>query len=283
MSWLSESQDRLPLTWWKGQPIYLAAILAIGGVASMIVTAVLMAAIGSIPAALIFTWSNIADHYRIWTPLTYVLINPPDLMFVITSFFFWRFGEQVERHLGRRVFVKLVVCLALLPPLLLTLIAVTGLRYWPAIGMGQLEFAVFVAFATLYPRAQISLIVVTIEAWIMAGILVGVSALTHLAYHNWPGLFVLAGDVLFAYGYMRYEQGHWHLPTLASLKRRFQRETPRDDASMEPREKSSAVGDAESKVDDILEKIHREGIQSLSDEERRIMEKASEKLRKSGS
>ena len=40
-SWLPESQDNLPLTWWKQHPVYLAAIIALVGAASMALTAVL--------------------------------------------------------------------------------------------------------------------------------------------------------------------------------------------------------------------------------------------------
>lgn len=285
MSWLPESQDRLPLTWWKGQPIYLAALIALGGVASMIATALLMAGDDDVLEALIFTFANVADHGRLWTPLTYVLINPPSLMFVLISYLFWSFGEQVERHLGRRAFVKLIVGLILVTPLLLSLVALTGPRAWRAIGMGQLEFGVFLAFATLYPRAKISLILLTIDAWILAAVLVGVSALGSLAMRDWAGLFVLAGQVLFAYGFIRYEQGSWSLPSLASLKPRPKlrlEKKPRVSESSRSTKAGKATSDVslEEQVDQLLEKIHRQGLQSLTEEERRIMEKASESLRK---
>lgn len=284
MSWLPESQDRLPLTWWKGQPVYLAAILAIAGVVSMIVTSLLMAADNGIVPRLIFTFGNVVDRGWLWTPVTYVVVNPPSIFFILTSYFFWRFGEEIERHFGRRVFVKLVVGLMLVTPLLLSLIAFAGPREWPAVGIGQLEFGVFLAFATLYPRAKMSLIIATIDVWIMAAVFVGVSALSSIASRNWAALFILAGQVLFAYGYIRYEQGRWTLPSLSFLKmkrnpepaRRLPVPKPKPAAAKSPRV------DLEEKVDAILEKIHREGLQSLTEEERRTMELASETLRKDG-
>lgn len=284
MSWLPESQDRLPLTWWKGQPIYLAAIIAIAGVVSMIVTSLLMAAERDVISRLIFTFSNVVDRGWLWTPITYILVNPPSLFFILTSYFFWRFGEEIERHFGRRIFVKLVVGLMLVSPLLLSLIALLGPRDWPAIGIGQLEFGVFLAFATLYPRAKMSILIATIDAWILAAVFVGISALTALASRNWAALFVLAGQVLFAYGYIRYEQGRWTLPSLSFLKmkrnpepaRRLPAQKQKTAAAKSPRV------DLEEKVDAILDKIHREGLQSLTEEERRTMEQASEILRKDG-
>jgi membrane associated rhomboid family serine protease len=285
MSWLPESQDRLPLTWWKGEPVYLAAVLALGGVASMIVTAVIMAADGAMLSRLVFSFANVVDNGRIWTPLTYVLVNPPSIWLVLGSYFLWRFGEQVERHLGRRVFVKLVCGLVLVTPLLLSLVALVGIREWAAAGIWQMEFGVFLAFATLYPRAKLSIIIATIDAWVMAAILVGISELGDLAARNWPGLFVLAGQVLFAHGYMRYEQGRWTLPDFAFLKRRPRLHVVRGDDAPRQKERGSKTRGpgGHEQVDAILEKIHREGLQSLTEEERRVMEQASESLRKRGS
>jgi hypothetical protein len=213
--------------------------------------------------------------------VTYVLVNPPSLWLLITSYFLWRFGEAVERHLGRRVFVQLVIGLILVEPLMLTLIAlVGGPRDWPAVGIWQMEFGVFIAFATLYPTAKLSLILFTIDAWIMAAAIVGISALSSLAARDWAGLFMLAGMVLFAYGYVRYEQGRWALPSLSFLKRRRNSGARRRNVSPEEREDASAPRDShEDRVDAILEKIHREGLQSLTEDERRVMEKASERLR----
>lgn len=283
MSWLPESQDRLPLTWWKGHPIYLAAIIALGGVASMIVTTVLMAAGGGVINSLVFSCANVLRGW-IWTPVTYVLVNPPSLLFLLTSYFLWRFGEEVERHLGRRVFVQLVAGLILVEPLMLTLIAlVGGPRDWLAAGLWRMELGVFVAFATLYPTAKLSLILFTIDAWIMAAAIVGISALSSLAVRDWAGLFQLTGMVLFAHGYMRYEQGRWALPSLSLLKRRRNSGGKRRNASSEEQDDASVPHDSrEDRVDAILEKIHREGLQSLTDDERSVMEKMSERLRGRG-
>jgi membrane associated rhomboid family serine protease len=202
MSWFPASKDHLPLTWWKGHPVYLAAYVALGGVATMVVTTLLMAANPVLLQYLVFTFAGLVEDYRVWTPLTYVLVNPPSLWLVLTSYFLWRFGEDVEKFFGRRIFVKLLVVLVLVTPFLLSLIGLIGFRDWPAMGIYQVEMGVFLAFATLYPRAQISLILFTIPAGVMAAIIVGVDVLQNLAGRNWPGLFVLAGQVFTAYGFV---------------------------------------------------------------------------------
>ena len=198
MEWFPESKDNLPLTWWKQQPVYLAAVLALGGVASMVLTALLMALNQRSIGYLVFSVDNVAQDWRVWTPFTYVLVNRPGLMFLLSSYLFWSFGEAIERHLGRRSFVKLVLSLVLVTPLLLGLLALFGPRGWSAEGMGHLEFGVFLAFAALYPTARISIIILTIEAWVMATAIVAVDALSCLSRIDWAGLLILAGQVAMA-------------------------------------------------------------------------------------
>jgi membrane associated rhomboid family serine protease len=282
MSWLPESQDRLPLTWWKGQPVYLAAMLAIAGAASMVLTALIMAANPAALPSLVFSFSNAFERGFLWTIVTYAFVNPPSIWLILTTYLFWRFGEEVERHLGRRVFVKLLVALLLTSPLLLTLAGLAGARDWQAAGLGPLEFGVFLAFATLYPHAKISLIIVTIEAWVFAAILVGVGVLSDLAARNWVGLIVLAGQVLVAHGYTRYEQGIWTLPQLVPKRPKPAQKTKPHARARKPDASPQNEAPLAEQVDTILEKIHREGLQSLTAEERRIMDRASESMRNGG-
>lgn len=260
-SWLPESQDRLPLTWWKQHPVYLAAILALAGVASMIVTAVLGY---DLIAHFVFTFDSAFRQFHFWTPLTYVFVNPPSLWLVIGCYLLWNFGEAVERHLGRRSFVSLLLLLLFVSPLVITLFGLAGLRGFSCAGLMQLEFGVFIAFATLYPRAKISLIIVTIDAWVMAAIFVGINVLGSLAARDWASLLLLTANVSTAYAYIRYEKGELKLPSIPK---------PAPKSNKPTKSKTPAV-------DDILDKISRHGMQSLTAEERRILDQASEEMKR---
>lgn len=271
MSWLPESKDHLPLTWWKSQPIYLSAILALIGVASMIPTAILGPHIASY---FIFSYPGLLE-LRLWTPLTYVLINWPSLWLLLGCFMLWRFGEAVERHLGRSSFVRMLVILLLVSPLLVTVAGLLGSQRGCS-GITALEFGVFIAFATLYPRVQISLIFFSLEVWVLATAYVGIYALSALAARDWISLMTLMGQVGTAYAYIRYEQGALTLPAMPdfSAKRTEPTSRPRSSSTTttaKPKKRSPAV-------DDILDKISREGMQSLSAEERRILDQASDDL-----
>jgi membrane associated rhomboid family serine protease len=260
-SWLPESKDHLPWMWWKERPVYLAAIMALVAGASMIITA----AWGT-PwiAHLAFSFDSAFHQFQLWTPLTYVLVNPFNFLTLFGCILLWNFGEAVERHLGRRSFFRLLLLLLLAPPLLITLLSFVGIHGFECMGIAQLAFGLFIAFATLYPRAKISVIILTIDAWVLAAVFVGLNALGSLAARDWSSLLLLTANVGTAYAFIQFEKGELKLPSLPKPA---------------PKAKKPAKSSKPS-VDDILDKISHQGMQSLSAEERRILDKASEEMKR---
>ncbi|OYW28452.1 MAG: hypothetical protein B7Z47_05760 [Chthoniobacter sp. 12-60-6] len=261
-SWLPESKDHLPLTWWKQHPVYLAGIIALVGVVSMVVTAVLGY---DLMGHFVFTYDSAFRQLHLWTPLTYVFVNPPSLWTLIGCLLLWNFGEAVERHLGRRSFVRLLLLLLLVSPLLITLFGLFGGRGFSCMGIMQLEFGVFIAFATLYPHAKLSVIILTIEAWVLAAVFVGLNALSSLGARDWSSLLLLAANVGTAYAFIRFETGTLKLPSLPKPS---------------PKTKKPAKKSSTPTVDDILDKISHQGMQSLTAEERSILDKASDEMKR---
>ena len=283
MTWFPESQDRLPLTWWGQRPIYLSAMIAIGVGVSMILTAVGLAAFGThLINAGIFTASSVVQHLRVWTLLTYVLINPPDIWLLLTAFLIWRFGESLERHLGRLVFVKLLFLLVLVQPVLLIVLGFAGAGDRPLVGVSGVSFGLFLAFAALYPTAQISLIIVTLEAWMLAAAYVVVAALAALAGRDWTGLLLLAVEVATAVGYIRYETGSW-TPSFRLWRKTKPQAAPRNIARTSKKTRSAESSTSSSEIptreviDAILDKISRTGITSLTADEKHKLEQASKR------
>jgi len=272
-SWLPESKDHLPLTWWKTHPVYLAAIIALVGVGSMVLTAVLGY---SMAWYVIFNYEGAFQHLRLWTLLTYVLFNPPSFWTLIGCVLLWNFGEAVERHLGRRAFVRMLLVLLLASPALISLLGLLGVRGLVCAGIMQLEFAVFIAFATLYPRTKLSLFIISIDAWVLAAAFVAISALGSLGARDWSSLLLLAANVGSAYLFIRFETGALKLP---SLPRRAP-QSPRPAQKTAKAAPKSSSGSSTPTVDDILDKISHHGMQSLSAEERRILDKASEEMKR---
>lgn len=277
-SWFPESKDHLPLTWWKQHPIYLAAVVALAGAASMVVFAILS---GKIMAEwLAFTVPGAFQEWHVWSVLTYLLVNPPSLWFLLSCYFLWSFGEAVERHFGRRTFVRLLLALTLVPPLLVTLLHFLGMRGLACAGMMTLEFGVFIAFATLYPRAKINVIVLSFDAWVLAAIFVGINVLQDLAFRDWMGLIMLLANVGTAYVFIQNEKGELRLPAMPKMS--FAKAKV-SQAARRPAVKTASPAPTrkqEPSVDDILDKISHQGMHSLTAEERRILDQASEEMKK---
>lgn len=259
-SWLPESKDHLPLTWWKTHPVYLAAIVAFVGAASMVVYALL--GVGVLETYAAFSFNIAFREWHVWTLLTYPLVNMPSLWTLVGCYMLWNFGEAVERHLGRRAFVRLLIVLLLSSPVFLTLL---GMHNGLCAGIQNIEFGTFIAFATLYPRAKINILIITLDVWILAAIFVGINALMLLALRSWVPIVLLAANVGTAYAFIRLETGALKLPTLPKRPAQPKKPAPKSNTPT---------------VDDILDKISHKGMQSLTAEERRILDKASEEMKR---
>ncbi len=280
-SWLPESKDHLPITWWKGRPVYLAAIVALAAAASMVMFGILGAIVGAqaLAAWFAFDFASLRE-WRLWTPLSYVLVNPPSLWTLIGCLLMWNFGEAVERHFGRRAYVRLLLLLVLAAPAMITLLHLAGVRGLAAMGVGSLGFGMFVAFATLYPQAKINLLIATVDAWVLAAVFVGINVLQALAFQNWSSLLLLMSNVGTAYVFVRFEKGELKLPVIPRPSFNTPAAQPRTGSARVARTPARPAKPKQPSVDDILDKISHQGMHSLTLEERRILDEASEEMKR---
>ena len=260
------SGNTSPLTWVGNFPVYASTVLAAVHAAMMVVTALFMAfGAGTwILATFGFSSSRVLGSFAVWQFATYAFIHPPDLWFLLEIYLLVVFGKEIESFLGRSAFLKLYAMLLLLPPLVLTAAALAG---FPSIYVGSsaLHFGVFIAFATLYPTAQIFF---SIQARWIALTLLAVSALQCLAYSRMTDLGVLLLDAAAAFATIKILSGNWvlELPARSSHLR-----------VVEPaREPRPAVPIAS--IDAILEKISKSGMGSLTAKERAQLERARTEL-----
>lgn len=269
-------EQQQPLLWLRGHGIYATHFVVLVLVVSMLFTTLMMA----LRAGFWFAWlpfdSAAVLQGQAWRILSYGLVNPPTLGFVIDMLMIVWFGRELEKFFGRRLFLTLYGSLYLLPPLLFTVIGL-----WQPMGLAgqQGSFALFVAFATLYPNAV--LLFNLLAKWV-ALVLVAIYTLMFLANRDATGLLALWSTVGFAHGFVRVHQGRWSLPSLAAWRRRraernFQVLPPpstRADRAPDP-----ATGTLDE-ADALLEKIARSGIASLTAKERKTLELARAELLK---
>jgi hypothetical protein len=185
------------------------------------------------------------------------------------------FGREVERFIGRRAYIALYIVLLITPAALLT---VWGLWQRSALaGSPALHFGIFVAFATVYPRAELFLRIMT--KWVVL-ILAAVYTFQLLAYHAWSDLMVVWTSIGAAFLFIEMHGAGPELAWWDALKARF---SPRPKFHVVPKmrsDRSTEPDDVSASIDPILDKISKFGIGSLTASERRQLDRERERLLK---
>ena len=185
------------------------------------------------------------------------------------------FGREVERFLGQRAYIALYLILLLLPPAVLTL---WGLWVPTAMaGSSALHFAIFVAFATIYPNVELLLRIMA--KWI-ALILAGIGTLSALAAHDWQALVALWTCIGAAFLFIEFRGAGPELAWWSNVKARI---GPKPKIRVLQRthvRRAVEPDDVYASIDPILDKISKSGIGSLTAKERRQLNRERERLLK---
>lgn len=203
----------------------------------------------------------------LWELATYGLLHSPlDLMHLIGNLLvLYFFGTMLEEELGPRRFFLTYVASQLLGALVFLAAGWAGMPSGPAIGASGACYGVMLATATLFPDRRVTLIVVPLTLRWLAIIIVAVTVFAALLQlkqgtSGTAHLIHLGG---LAYGYVAVRTGLIRKDPVEALEhRRAMKEVER-------------VQSDEARVDDLLAKISREGIGSLSNRERDFLKKAS--------
>jgi len=268
------SDEHRPVMWLRGHPVYAAHFIVLVFVVSMLVTTLLnLFGLGQFLNGLVFSSGQVLRG-EVWRVVTYGLRNDPILPFVIDMAMIVWFGREVERNFGRRTFLVFYGILYLITPLLFTLIGV-----WRPMGLAGESgaFAIFVAFATLYPGAPVFFNL--LAKWV-ALVLVGIYTLIALNNRDLVSLISLWATTGFAFAFVRYQQGYLTLPTPNLFQRgpklRVLPDLKTDKASSAKTDKSSSMAE----VDALLDKIAQSGMASLTAKERAKLDAARAELLK---
>lgn len=217
----------------------------------------------------------------VWQPVTYMFLHDGPWHILINLFILWFFGREVEYFIGPKNFTRLYFAAGL-----------AGAALWLAfnihssasvIGASAAVLGCVIAFATLFPNREITLLVffvfpVTMKAKYLALAAVAVDVVPLLQRTD-TGVAHIAhlGGALLGYLYIK-QLGYgatprwllWLQDMVGRLKPR-RRPPPRD---MSPDEY------IREQVDPILDKIAREGMHSLTRQERKILESAKDLMQK---
>jgi membrane associated rhomboid family serine protease len=221
-------------------------------------------------------------HGFVWQPVTYMFLHSDLLHILFNMLVLWFFGREVEYFIGAKSFARLYF-----------LGGLAGAALWLAfnfntneqvMGASAAVLACVIAFATLFPEREITMLLffflpVTLKAKYLALVAIAFDLVPLLTHHttNVAHLAHLGGALL-GYVYIK-SLGYgvtprwllgWENLTTSLRPRRNKPSVPRLSREEFIREQ----------VDTILDKISREGMQSLTKAERKILESAKDLMQK---
>ncbi len=280
--------DNRPLFHVNGFPVWLSTALVV----LHSVVLVIIASTGGlvIERLMVNTWTIPGTDEHIWPSWwqwgTYFLANSPSAWFLLDMYFLWVFGRELESTFGRRFFAQLYFMLVALGSVVTAGALLTGLSEQAFLaGPGTIHFCLFMAIAFLHPNAPLMILHVRIK--FVAAALLAVNLLRHIQVRYWLGCVVLLTSVAAVYVLMRRAGLGPRFSRLTEAvsgalprPRRKQQEALPYRPKMVPRLEVRDDRRAVEKVDAILEKISRSGMDSLTPEERRELERASAELKR---
>lgn len=265
-----------PITWIGNFPVYASTALAGAHAATLVLTALAMAA-GAETAIQMFMFSSVAvvRDLSVWQLATYAFVHtPPYWIFLLELYLLVVFGRELEGYLGRGGFLRLYATLLLAPTVVFTVAEWLG-WHTATHGSSALHFGIFVAFVLVYPTAEMFF---GIQAKWIALALLAINSLQCLALSDYESLAVLAVDCVAACLFIALFQGRISL-RLPQRRRLIPAGARRTGPHRRPvRGEAREDENVHESIDPILDKISKSGLASLTPLERERLEKARHKL-----
>ena len=234
-------------------------------------------------------------HGFVWQLLTFQFMHAGWMHLIFNSLAIYFFGLPVENALGRRHFLTLYLLSGILGGLVQMLFAVLMPNYFdaPVVGASAGASGLVAAFAMLHWEERFQLLFYFIPVSMTGKTLLAASLILAFAgimmrNSNIANAAHLGGILTGGFYVRLFIQSHWWQEKL-----RNRRTAPHEFVSV--RKAKSGIGGAsagklseddstdqfvKSEVDPILDKISAHGIQSLTESERKILEKARNKMTK---
>jgi len=248
---------------------------------------------GALVDALAFVPSRAFGGFEIWRFVTYMFLHGSFWHIAFNMFGLWMFGTQLERVWGARTFLIYYFVGGVGGAVTYGLFSLTGINSMAyMIGASGAVYAILLAYGVTFPNAVILFMflfpmkakyAVAVFALIAFLSLPGGGDVAHLAH---------LGGMVFGFGFLWFfgGVGRRRGGSMADLERTWRRWRAKarfkvvrpDDSGTRSRRRSGRRGNGRkrnngSRIDTILDKISREGLDSLSDEEKEILRRASRK------
>jgi len=210
------------------------------------------------------------SEFMIWQPFTYLFFHGGIWHLLINMFVLWMFGSELERLWGKEHFLKFYFVTGVGAGLVTMIFGLNSMT--PIVGASGAVYGVLLAYGLTYPNRTVYLygIIPIKSLWFVIGIGViafmssfdNVSQISHLTH--------LSGMVI---GYLMLKRpvrfnDLWFTIRKRTLEYKIKHEE----------KKVSQHQAIEREIDRILDKINREGFESLTNEEHDRLYKGSQSL-----
>ena len=211
-------------------------------------------------------WSEL----MIWQPFTYLFFHGGIWHVLINMFVLWMFGSELERLWGKSHFLKFYFVTGVGSGFLTMLFSLQSIT--PIVGASGAVYGVLLAYGLTYPNRQIYLygIIPIKSIWFVIGIGMiafmssfnNISQVSHITH--------LSGMLI---GYLMLKRPvEWRSLWFSIRKRTLEYRVVQEEKKATHRQK------IEQDIDIILDKINREGFDSLSQKEQDTLYKNSRSL-----
>lgn len=252
------------------------------------------------------------EKFQVWRLLTAAFLHDPHsiLHLLFNMWALWLFGREMEAMYGRWEFTWMYLTAAVFSNLIFIVINLYGGRHGvdSVIGASGAITAVMVLYACHYPTREILLIVIPVPMWLLVTLYMGYDLFNQMQQSQGGGLTrgpaiafaAHLGGGLFGFLYKRYDlrwsrltRGRGYRPRLRIVNPENRPASTRPSSPARPPVSPASTGPAprsaptvlfpeeqlSERLDEVLAKIAREGRESLTDEENRILQEASRRAR----
>ena len=231
---------------------------------------------------------------ELWRYVTYMFIHVDFMHFFFNMLMLWMFGSEVAEWMGTRHFVSMYFFCGIFAALFSFFMCLLGLTNNPIIGASGALMGIFVAYYKFFPeRMLLMFFIIPMKIkhamWVMIALDIFFANSGDMIAH-----FAHLGGVVAGFLYMALYQNSSNNSLLSGLSRLFSRNAEKfsgrssggrsyeKENTEEPDVLEGEVFyvDEQKRMDDILRKVEREGIQSLTESEREFLLRAGDKLRR---
>ena len=220
------------------------------------------------------------DRLHLWQFVTYMFLHQNFWHLFFNMFLLWMFGSEIDSQWGKRAFLRYylftgigagLVYVLLMPRIEPATAAI------PLIGASGAGYGILTAYGLLYPERRVLLwFLIPIKVkWFVIGL--GIFELLATRTPSSVGHLAHLGGILFGVLYLKVGDRLWRKFTRARRRNRARGRFHVLDDAPPPASGTAPGPEPRDEIDRLLEKISREGLASLTEQERETLRRASRK------